>query len=72
MQRPWKTKTDCSVIGSSRPPNVGYQSLLAWMRGYGQIRAVEVESTGSFGATLTRALSAAAERCAAQLCLTTA
>ena len=29
----------------------GYQRLLAWMRGHGQITAIGVESTGSFGAT---------------------
>jgi len=29
--------------------------LLAWMRGHGPITAIGVESTGSFGATLTRA-----------------
>ena len=40
----------------------GYQRLLAWMRRHGQIRAIGVESTGSFGATLTRALTKAGER----------
>ena len=35
----------------------GYQALLAWMRGHGSVRAIGVESTGSFGATLTRALT---------------
>jgi transposase len=40
----------------------GYQTLLAWMRGHGQIRAIGVESTGSFGATLIRALTKAGER----------
>ena len=40
----------------------GYQSLLAWMRGLGDVDAIGVESTGSFGATLTRALTAAGER----------
>ena len=42
----------------------GYQTLLAWMRGHGQIRAIGVESTGSFGATLIRALTKAGERVA--------
>ena len=37
----------------------GYRQLLGWMRGHGQVRAVGVESTGSFGATLTRYLSGA-------------
>jgi transposase len=40
----------------------GYHELLAWMRTHGQLTAIGVESTGSFGATLTRALVAAGER----------
>jgi transposase len=40
----------------------GYQSLLTWMRRHGQVREIGVESTGSFGATLTRALTKAGER----------
>ena len=32
------------------------------MREHGPVRAIEVESTGSFGATLTRALTKAGER----------
>jgi len=40
----------------------GYQALLAWMREHGTVQAIGVESTGSFGATLTRALTAAGER----------
>ena len=40
----------------------GYRQLLAWLRGHGQLHAIGVESTGSFGATLTRALTAAGER----------
>lgn len=40
----------------------GYQALKAWMRAQGRIQAIGVESTGSFGATLTRALTAAGER----------
>ena len=34
----------------------GYVALLAWMRSQGEVEAIGVESTGSFGATLTRAL----------------
>lgn len=34
----------------------GYRALLDWMSGHGQIEAIGVESTGSFGATLTRSL----------------
>jgi hypothetical protein len=40
----------------------GYEALLAWMRRHGQIRIIGVESTGSFGAILTRALTKAGER----------
>ncbi len=40
----------------------GYQALLCWMRGHGNVQAIGVESTGSFGATLTRALTKAGER----------
>jgi transposase len=38
----------------------GYASLLAWLQSHGQLSSVGVESTGSFGATLTRFLTAAA------------
>lgn len=38
----------------------GYEALLAWLCDLGQVRAIGVESTGSFGATLTRFLTAAA------------
>ncbi|WP_460885269.1 IS110 family RNA-guided transposase, partial [Paractinoplanes abujensis] len=34
----------------------GYQTLLAWMRSHGPIRAVGVEGTGSYGAGLARHL----------------
>jgi transposase len=40
----------------------GYAALLEWMRSYGRIRAIGVQSTGPFGATLTRSLTAAGER----------
>jgi transposase len=42
--------------------DAGYQSLLTWMHGQGDLEAIGVESTGSFGATLTRALTKAGER----------
>lgn len=42
-----------------RATDPGYQALLLWMRGHGEIRSIGVESTGSFGATLTRALTKA-------------
>lgn len=37
----------------------GYQQLLVWMRSHGTIGSIGVESTGSFGAALTRFLTAA-------------
>ena len=36
--------------------------LLAWMRGHGQLDAIGVESTGSFGAALTRCAHHGRER----------
>lgn len=36
----------------------GYQQLLTWMLEHGDLVAIGVESTGSFGATLTRFLTA--------------
>ena len=39
----------------------GYAALLAWMRSFGRIVAIGVESTGSFGATLTRFIADAGE-----------
>jgi transposase len=40
----------------------GYQHLLTWIGTYGQVQAIGVESTGSFGATLTRSLTKAGVR----------
>jgi transposase len=40
----------------------GYRALLEWMRQHGPIAAIGVESTGSFGAALARALTAAGEQ----------
>lgn len=37
----------------------GYVALLGWMRSHGDVQSIGVESTGSFGATLTRALTKA-------------
>jgi transposase len=36
----------------------GYRALLAWMRGFGRLRAVGVEGAGSYGAALARHLAA--------------
>jgi transposase len=35
---------------------------LTWIRSHGQVQAIGVESTGSYGATLTRLLTGAGER----------
>lgn len=40
----------------------GYRDLLAWIGSHGVIAAIGVESTGSFGATLTRFLTTAGVR----------
>lgn len=37
--------------------DTGYVELLCWMRSFGVVRSIGVESTGSFGATLTRFLT---------------
>ena len=37
--------------------DTGYVELLSWMRSFGNVLTIGVESTGSFGATLTRFLS---------------
>jgi transposase len=52
------------VLGHQEFPATdrGYHRLLSWMRGHGVIQAIGVESTGSFGATLTRALTKAGEQ----------
>ena len=44
--------------GSSRRPQAGYRDLLDWVAGHGPIQAMGVESTGSYGAGLTRHLLA--------------
>ena len=40
----------------------GYAALLAWMRSHAQVQVIGVESTGNFGAALTRFLTAAGEQ----------
>lgn len=52
------------LLGDAQFPatSAGYQALLAWMRSFGQLRAIGVESTGSYGAGLTRCLAAAGAR----------
>ncbi|HET8914888.1 MAG TPA: IS110 family transposase [Propionibacteriaceae bacterium] len=45
----------CAVFPADR---AGYRALADWLAGYGRISAVGVEGTGSYGAGLTRWLSA--------------
>lgn len=40
----------------------GYAALRAWMRGYGEVSSIGVESTGSFGAALARELTRNGEK----------
>jgi transposase len=40
----------------------GYRDLLAWMRSQGTVRAIGVEGTGSFGASLARSLAEAGQQ----------
>ena len=49
------------VLGTEqfRTNRSGYQALLAWLQGFGTVYAVGVEGTGSYGAGLTRFLTAA-------------
>lgn len=43
-------------------PAAGYAELLGWLRGFGTVAVVGVESTGSYGAALTRFLLGAGVR----------
>jgi len=47
------------VLGIAQFPTTmtGYRSLLAWLAAFGQVAAVGVEGTGSYGAALARYLS---------------
>ncbi|WP_373427272.1 IS110 family transposase [Arthrobacter globiformis] len=40
----------------------GYEALRLWMRGYGSLASIGVESTGSFGAALARELTRQGEQ----------
>ena len=46
------------VLGTEQFPTtaVGYQQLLAWMRGFGELARVGVEGTGTYGVSLARHL----------------
>ena len=45
----------CAVFPADR---TGYRALANWLAGHGEVSAVGVEGTGSYGAGLTRWLSA--------------
>ncbi len=48
------------VLGTEQFPTTaaGYQQLLAWMRGFGELARVGVEGTGTYGVSLARHLRA--------------
>jgi transposase len=54
-------EVDGTVLGTRAFPTTraGYRALLAWIRSHGSLLRVGVESTGSYGAGLTRHLSLA-------------
>lgn len=41
----------------------GYRQMLAWMRSFGALQRIGIESTGSYGAGLLRFMQAAGVRC---------
>lgn len=52
------------LLGHQQFPatDAGYQALATWLRRHGEVKAIGVESTGSFGATLTRSLTSQGEQ----------
>ena len=44
------------------PPRQGYRQMLAWMRAFGDLQRMGVESTGSYGAGLLRFMQQAGLR----------
>ena len=46
----------CSASSSSRPIRVGFEELLGWLAGFGEVIRVGVEGTGSCGVELARFL----------------
>ena len=47
------------AFAATQATQAGYAHLLGWLRRFGPVAAVGVESTGAYGAGLTRALTAA-------------
>lgn len=49
------------VLGTRSFPTTrqGYRQMLAWMRTFGELRRIGIESTGSYGAGLLRYMQAA-------------
>jgi transposase len=56
--RHWISWAGGSDVRCSRLIGAGYRALAGWLAGHGEISAVGVEGTGSYGAGLTRWLSA--------------
>jgi transposase len=48
-----------ALLGTATFPTTtaGYRALLAWLRGFGEVIAVGIEGTGSYGAALSRHLT---------------
>ena len=44
----------CSASRNSRPTPAGYARLLGWLGGFGTVRLVGIEGTGSYGAAPAR------------------
>jgi len=53
--------TNGAILGTEQfaTTRQGYRRVLAWMRSFGDVRCVGIEGTGSYGAGITRHLSAA-------------
>jgi transposase len=52
--------TNGAILGTEQFPTTrqGYRRLLTWMCAFGELRCVGIEGTGSYGAGITRHLSA--------------
>ena len=59
---PVRRSAGCSASGSSRAAPAGYAGLLGWLGGFGTVCLVGIEGTGSYGAGLTRHVTAAGVR----------
>ena len=63
----WTARGGCSGDAEFPATAAGYAALLGWLRGFGRVTVVGVEGTGSYGAGLTRHLTAKKVSVACQL-----